>query len=172
MTPIPFVKNDGGRRDSGFRGNAGDCVARAVAIASGMPYKDVYNSLAHGNKNQRKTKNMQKSGLGKKSARHGIYTKRKWFKDYMKSLGFRWVATSGIGIESAKCCSEDIPDGNIIIAKRRHYAAVINGVLNDTYNSTEPRYYTGIENGNEYRRLTFTNLYGYWIKDERCKIYE
>lgn len=37
----PFVFDDGGRAATGFRGQADDCVVRAVAIASGLPYADV-----------------------------------------------------------------------------------------------------------------------------------
>jgi len=46
---MDFKFNDGGRKASGRRGTAGDCVARAVAIASGRPYDEVYKRLASGN---------------------------------------------------------------------------------------------------------------------------
>ena len=48
-TVAPFTywaENDGGRADAGFKGEAGDCVARAVAIVTDRPYADVYNELA------------------------------------------------------------------------------------------------------------------------------
>jgi hypothetical protein len=41
-----YVYNDGGRSVSGFRGDAGDCLARF--IASSVPYKQVYQRLAEG----------------------------------------------------------------------------------------------------------------------------
>lgn len=41
-----WVYNDGGRADAGFKGEAGDCVTRAIAIAMDRPYKEVYNELA------------------------------------------------------------------------------------------------------------------------------
>ena len=44
-----FVYNDGGRKLAGRKGDTGDCVTRAVAIASGLPYLEVYNVLAEGN---------------------------------------------------------------------------------------------------------------------------
>ena len=40
------VENDAGRAAAGFVGKARDCVARAVAIASGRPYDEVYKRLA------------------------------------------------------------------------------------------------------------------------------
>jgi hypothetical protein len=42
---IPFVFNDGGRAASGFKGEAGDCVTRAISIATGIPYQEVYDAL-------------------------------------------------------------------------------------------------------------------------------
>ena len=33
---MPFVKDDGGRAAAGFKGSTGDCVTRAVCIASGL----------------------------------------------------------------------------------------------------------------------------------------
>lgn len=37
-----FVFNDGGRASAGYKGTAGDCFARAVAIVTGKPYAEVY----------------------------------------------------------------------------------------------------------------------------------
>jgi len=31
--------NDGGRAAAGYKGQAGDCVVRSIAIATGMPYQ-------------------------------------------------------------------------------------------------------------------------------------
>ena len=44
-----FVYNDGGRKEAGRKGHAGDCVTRAICIATGLPYMEVYNRLAEGN---------------------------------------------------------------------------------------------------------------------------
>ena len=35
--------NDGGRSKAGFKGDARDCVVRSIAIATGLPYKKVYD---------------------------------------------------------------------------------------------------------------------------------
>lgn len=35
-----FVYDDGGRADAGYRGDTRDCVTRAIAIATGRPYRD------------------------------------------------------------------------------------------------------------------------------------
>ena len=86
---LPFVFDDGGRAASGFRGQADDCVVRAVAIASGLPYTDVYQVIAKGVGSERGSKGA--------TARRGVHTDRKWFREYMQSLGFVWVPTMRVG---------------------------------------------------------------------------
>ena len=131
---MQFIYNDGGRKQAGYKGTTGDCVARAIAIPSGLPYKEVYDALANGNANQRKSKHTRKTTGHKRSARNGIYTSRKWFKDYMKSLGFSWVSTMGIGTGcKVHLTAEELPKGTIICRVSRHYTTVIDGVINDTY---------------------------------------
>ena len=43
---IDYQHNDGGRAAAGYRGSAGDCVVRAIAIASGQSYQTVYAAMA------------------------------------------------------------------------------------------------------------------------------
>jgi len=83
---IQFNYNDGGRSQAGYKGTSGDCVCRAICIAAELPYQQVYDYLAVNNQRQRKSK-MQKNSRSR-SAQKGISVKRKWFKDYMNSLGF------------------------------------------------------------------------------------
>jgi hypothetical protein len=40
-----FVENDGGRAAAGYREPVGDCVARAITIATGKPYTEVFEAL-------------------------------------------------------------------------------------------------------------------------------
>jgi hypothetical protein len=42
---FPFEFNDGGREKAGFKGGAGDCVVRSIAIAANLPYMKVYEDL-------------------------------------------------------------------------------------------------------------------------------
>ena len=55
-----FVYNDGGREAAGYKGKAGDCVCRSIAIAAQLPYQQVYDRLAEGNAKQRKSKHAGK----------------------------------------------------------------------------------------------------------------
>jgi hypothetical protein len=123
-----FVKDDGGRAAAGFKGKTGDCVTRAIAIATGKPYREIYdaiNELATGERRGRR-----KRGIS--SARSGVYkgTKRK----YLETLGWEWIPTMHIG-QGCKVHlrADELPSGRLIVALSRHSAAVIDGVLHDTH---------------------------------------
>lgn len=133
---MEFVYNDGGRAAAGYKGHARDCVARNIAIAAELPYVVVYRALALGNEQQR----------GKRSARNGICTGRPWFKRYMEDLGFRWTPCANVGSPFRVWLrAEDLPSGRLVVSVRKHYCAVLDGVLHDTF--TKP-----------YARV----VYGYW----------
>lgn len=129
--PMPFVKDDGGRAAAGFKGEAGDCVCRAVAIASGRPYREVYERLARETGAQRASK---RRGKKPASARDGISTKRKWFKDYMRELGFNWYPAMMVGGGCTTHLAQgELPMGRLVVRVSKHYVAVIDGVVHDTY---------------------------------------
>ena len=128
---MTFQYNDGGRADAGFKGKTGDCVARAIAIASGRPYKEVYDRLATGTGSQRAGK------VGKRaaSASHGINVTRKWFKDLMAEWGFEWVPTMTIGSGcKTHLTADELPAGRLVVSVSKHYTAMVDGVINDTWN--------------------------------------
>jgi hypothetical protein len=141
-----FTINDGGRQAAGFKGTAGDCVARSIAIASGLPYAEVYAKLAQETGSQR----AGKAGKRSASARNGINVGRKWFKDYMASIGFVWVPTMGIGTGcKVHLNADELPKGRLIVSVSKHYTALIDGVINDLYNP---------DRGGK------RCVYGYWVK--------
>lgn len=127
-----FLHNDGGRQAAGFKGTTSDCVTRAIAIVTGLPYKEVYNRIAEGNATQRRSKH--DTGKRVRTARNGVCTKRKWFKDYMRELGFEWHSCMDIGSGcKVHLRHQELPSGKIIVSLSRHCAAVIDGVIHDTY---------------------------------------
>jgi hypothetical protein len=131
MSGMPFVKTDGGRANAGYKGLAGDCVCRAVTIASGLPYQDVYEVLANGNATQRRSKRCPKR---RRSAAHGISIRRNWFNDYMAQLGFRWVPTMRVGQGcQVHLKAGELPMGRLVVQVSGHMAAVIDGVLHDNH---------------------------------------
>lgn len=164
---MQFIENDGGRRAAGFKGNAGDCVCRAIAIASGRPYKEVYDALAHGNANQRVTRRSKKAG--RKSARNGIYVRCKWFKDYMATLGFKWTPTMGIGTGCQVHLHDgELPMGRLVVSVSGHYTCVINGVVHDMHNPQRDWHrmdFNGASSSNDPRvthSIQRRCVYGYW----------
>jgi len=126
-----YVFNDGGRSAAGFKGSAGDCVARSIAIAGGLPYADVYKRLADETGAQRVTKGRKAKGA---TARRGINTKRKWFKDYMASIGAVWTPTMEIGVGcKVHLNAKELPAGRLVVSVSKHYTAVIDGVIHDAF---------------------------------------
>lgn len=155
----PKVKyNDGGRSAAGFKKDkVGDCVARSIAIVTERPYAEIYKLLAEGNAKQRVTKRQRRTKKAMEKARKetadlGISVKRKWFQDLMRDLGFTWVSVMGIGTGVTMHMRHyELPPGRIIACLSKHYCAVINRVVNDTYDPCR--------GGNR-------AVYGYWDYDE------
>ena len=144
---IKYVFNDGGREAAGYKGFAGDCACRAIAIALNQPYKAVYDLINDYAKNkERRGKNWRTAGS---NAREGVYTKT--FHRIMYHYGWVWVPCMSIG----SGCKVHLNDGEvpneypIICNLSKHYAAVVDGVLNDTYDSS---------------RDGTRCVYGYWKK--------
>jgi hypothetical protein len=126
-----FVENDGGRAAAGFKGEAGDCVTRAIAIATGLPYIQIYELVNVTAKDERTSK-MKKR---KSSARTGVY--KSTTKKIMQSLGFEWVPTMQVG-QGCKTHlrGDELPSGRIVCKLSKHLVAVIDGVIHDTYDSS------------------------------------
>lgn len=159
---MPFVRDDGGRIAAGYKGSAGDCVVRAVAIASGRSYQEIYDRLSEGSRTQRVTKRTRR----KKSARDGVNTRRKWFKDYMAALGFEWVPTMQIGSGCTVHLAEgELPMGRLIVAVSTHYTAVIDGVIHDTHNPQRGESFMfEPDHGQELKANQGRNVNGVWTQ--------
>lgn len=150
---LPFVFDDGGREAAGFRGKADDCVARAVAIASGLPYSEVYQAIAKGVGAERGSKGA--------TARQGVHTNRKWFREYMQALGFVWVPTMRVGQGCTTHLAQgELPTGRLVVRVSKHVVAVIDGVIRDTH---DPSRANEITDSGGIVRLAHRCVYGYWI---------
>lgn len=147
---MKVIFNDGGRAAAGYKGKAGDCVARSIAIVAQLPYSQIYDALADINARTPASKRRRAHRVGKRSAANGIYTTSKIFKDYMKSLGFVWTPTMGIGTGcKVHLRSGELPKGRLIARVTRHYCAVIDGVIHDTHDPS---------------RHGTRCVYGYWSR--------
>lgn len=135
MALMEYIYDDGGR-SLYFKGKTGDCVCRSIAIAMGMDYKVIYNHIF--------------SMMGE-SPRNGVNTRTAKFKKVMESLGFRWVATSGIGSHRAvHLVKGELPEGRLVCSMAGHYTAVVNNEVRDIF---DPRMNDMFE---------FRKVYGYW----------
>lgn len=166
---MEFVYNDGGRRVSGRKGSAGDCVCRSIAIASGMPYEVIYAALAQGCETQRNTTGTRRMG---RTARNGICTSRNWFKRFMVSLGLVWTPTMRIGSGCrVHLTAGELPGGALVVAVSKHYTAVINGVIHDTFdpqrNIAMFRQFPGWQTA-ELKPGENRNNNGIWTVSRRC----
>jgi len=128
---MEFKYNDGGRKAAGFKGTTRDCAARAMAIALDLDYKSVYKELAQANANNGRSKSVR-NGMNK-----DVYT------NVLKRYGFVWMKAPQFAGRKARC--SDL-QGVVIAKQAHHFVAVINGVINDTWNCTQKM------------------VYGYWSK--------
>jgi len=140
---MKFQYNDGGREAAGYKGKTGDCVARAIAIAMGRDYQHVCDDIEA-------FAEMSERGSKRSSAAKGVYTSKKWFREYLTSLGWKFVPTMSIGSGcKVHLRADELPSGTIICSVSKHYVAVIDGVMHDIYDPSR--------NGTRC-------VYGYWIK--------
>lgn len=137
------IYNDGGRKAAGYKGQAGDCATRAIAIATGMDYQTVYDELTI-----RKQKFKGKKVTSCSTARRAMPTKV--VKRYLEEIGWKWVPTMKIGSGcKVHLRADELPKGRILARVSGHLVAVIDGVIHDTYDSSR--------NGTRC-------VYGYFIK--------
>lgn len=113
-----FIWNDGGRSAAGYVGYAGDCCARAVAIATGTAYKTVYERLGR---------------AARKTPRNGVNVDV--FAQFLLNDG--WTRHSE---DSPPFFVASLPDGVVIAhvshsdGRCNHVFAVVNQTIHDTWN--------------------------------------
>ena len=141
-----FQFDDGGRAAAGYKGQAGDCVVRAIAIATGRPYQQVYDLVNRAAVHERTGK--RKRGVS--NARTGVY--RTSIRRVMKTLGWVWTPTMQIGSGcTVHLRADELPPGRLVVSVSKHLTTVIDGVIHDTHDCS--------------RRGTRC-VYGYWQPGE------
>jgi hypothetical protein len=136
---LKFVKDDGGRKASKvFRGanrkdETGDCVTRAITIATGKSYDEVHDALTvasvravHAGNDSWKNR----AGVKMFDPDHGCG--REAYRPYLESLGWKFTKTSGREVHLQ---ASDLPGGRLVVETRRHLVAVIDHVVHDTFDS-------------------------------------
>ena len=125
---MKLIKNDGGRKKAGFKGSTGDCVTRAIAIATGKPYREVYDEINELAKEEKLSPKMR----GSSSSRTGVHKKLQ--RQYMAKLGWVYTPTMKIGSGcKVHLKAEELPMGRLIVQVSKHLVAVIDGVMHDTF---------------------------------------
>lgn len=141
-----WVYDDGGRSNYFKAERVGDCVCRAIAIATGFDYKAVYDIINEYSKRERTGKRKR----GTSSARDGVYPST--WKKVLADLGWVWHPTMQIGSGCTVHLTEDeLPSGTLIVSVSRHMTCVKDGVIHDTYDCSR--------DGNRC-------VYGYFMKGE------
>ncbi len=121
---MEFVWNDGGRAASGFVGTTGDCVTRAIAIATGAAYREVYEQLGQ---------------AAAASPRQGISIEVA--AEYLSQR--QWKRQSG---QQVPFDPRQQPKGIVLLhlakehGRGRHLSALIDQVVHDTWNPADDEY--------------------------------
>lgn len=126
-----FVQDDGGRKHALYKAEGvGDCVTRAIAIATGVPYALVYSGLNNLRDSMLQTKSVKAS-----SARDGVAPAV--YKKYLSMCGWKWTPTMRVGSGcKVHLRADELPKGRIIARVSGHLVAVIDGVIHDTHDSS------------------------------------
>lgn len=137
---MEFVYDDGGRSKYFDAKNVGDCVCRAITIATGKDYLEVYNEIEKRGSQETSRQLKKHRGNKRSSARNGVY-KETW-KKYLIDLGWTKHSTClpGKGV-MCHLTAEELPNGTLIVQLPHHLVCVKDGVLHDTYDSSVKRYW-------------------------------
>ena len=124
---MKYTFNDGGRSEH-YKGKTGDCVTRAISIATKMPYDVVYNALfdiaRNWKGNSKKAIRIRATASPRKSTNRNVSVK--FLNDVLGLVEVR---------EKHKINDTLFYKGTYIVKVRRHFIAIIDGVINDTWDS-------------------------------------
>jgi hypothetical protein len=113
LVAMPFTYDDGG-------------VCRAIAIATQIPYQDVYEliiKMAAAERPRGKTR--------RSHPRTGVHTPL--IRKLMAGQGWAWTPAMGIGTGcTIHLADGELPPGRLLVNISRHITAVIDGVVHDT----------------------------------------
>ena len=132
---LKFEHNDGGRKAAGYKGDTGDCVTRAITIATGGDYETVRRELMGATADFRAT-SRSRAAKGKKtnSVRNG--TLKKVYRPYLERTGWTRVSLQKFGDSKRHyMTTDDLPMGTVIVEMRKHLVTIIDHVVQDTWDS-------------------------------------
>lgn len=149
---MKFIRDDGGRELAGFKGEVGDCVVRAIAIATDRPYGIIYDMIKEVAKKERLGKKKKR----KSNPRLGVYEYT--MRQILDMLGWEWIPTMFVGVGCTVHLTDgEVPMDRVIIVKlSRHLTTVKYGVIHDMHDPQESRW------AGYGKRC----VYGYWQRKE------
>ncbi len=111
---LPWIANDGGRAAAGFgdNGTAGDCVVRAICVATGQDYETTFADIW---------------SLAGDTPSAGVSPRV--YEPYLQQRGWKFVYSG-----RRRLTPNNLPSHRKIIAlMSAHAVAVVDGVIHDTY---------------------------------------
>lgn len=137
----PWIEDDGGRGKSGVPyadEKAGDCVARAIAIATQKPYREVHDALIVGKVHHAQVDSSsygkwvrRRGGVRRFDADHGCA--HEVYGPYREALGWKYTVTPSRGAGKVHLRADQLPPGRLVVSISGHLVAVIDHVIRDTY---------------------------------------
>ena len=134
---MTWIYDDGGRTAAGYKGTTGDCVTRAIAIATELPYQAIYDALNVQTRTDRAHMAKLELRYGANAKRHaspreGVF--RKTYQQFMEGIGWTWTPTMGIGTGCrVHLLRDELPSGRLVCKVSKHLVAVIDGVIHDNH---------------------------------------
>lgn len=117
-----FQYTDGGRSKYYTLKNVGDCVIRAIAIATEKDYKKLVEETWEFTKN-----------YGLQISDQTVY------ELYLESIG--WERVSSPKFKGRKAKAKDLPKGRYIMSQANHLSALVDGVIHDIWNTSNRMVY-------------------------------
>lgn len=138
---LGYAYDDGGREAAGYKGDTSDCVCRAIAIATGRPYAEVYAELReYGWRGDGKYNlNRASKWPTKRKPRKG--NRRLYRAIESKIIGSDYVGLAIANGRRAKFYDGELFPARCVVKMACHLAAVVNGKVRDTWDSRYSRPY-------------------------------
>ena len=121
-----YQHDDGGRAAAGYKGTAGDCGVRAIAIATGKPYGEVYDALFDIARNWKGNSRKAKAIRAKASPRGGVFPEVA--NAFLESIGWKQ--------HMVRMRMNEIPHhyrNSVVLAVRKHFTALVDNAIRDTW---------------------------------------
>lgn len=130
---------------------------RAISIATGMDYRAAYD-LVNSYGTRERTGRRKKS---KSNARTGVFSAT--MRRIMADLGWTWTPTMRIGSGCTVHLHDgELPMGRLIVLVSKHFTAVIDGVIHDTFDPQREEHWIIAEGGVDRHHVSRRCVYGYW----------